>query len=321
MSARKRNRETRSLAAIGEQQLIGLIRDWLGDVCPPAPRGLGDDCAVVPAGRRQVVTVDPVVRGRHFTEDDAPALVAAKLLRRNLSDVAAMGGTPRHAVIALAAPGHLALAWLRAFYRALAREARRFAVRIVGGDCTQTDETLGLWLTLWGDAPPRPLTRSGGRAGDLVFVTGQLGGSRLGRHLRFQPRLAEGRWLARRQDVRAGIDVSDGLAKDIQALLTARTSVRLDPRQIPVSAAARRLSSRTGRPALEHACNDGEDHELLFVVAPRCCEAFIRAWHRRFDTRLSCIGRLEPRSPGAPGIRFAPAPEIALRLQGYEHFR
>ena len=155
-----------TLQSLGETRLIAEIRSWLGSSGSPPPRGIGDDCAVLPrarAGRRQLVTVDPVIRGRHFDGTHAPAAGAAKLLRRNLSDIAAMGGTPRSAVVALAAPGDLKMAWLRAFYRALATEARRFDVNIVGGDCAQTDGLLGIWLTLLGEAPPRPLTRAGAR--------------------------------------------------------------------------------------------------------------------------------------------------------------
>lgn len=315
---------TPTLQTLGESRLIAAIRSWLGNACPPAPYGIGDDCAVLPAtraGRRQLVTVDPVIRGRHFDERHPPAAVAEKLLRRNLSDIAAMGGTPRHAVVAVAAPADTEIAWLRSFYRGLARAARRFDVAIVGGDCAQTDGLLGIWLTLLGDAPRRPLTRHGARPGDLIFVTGALGGSLLGRHLRFPPRLDEGRWLAQRPDVRAAIDVSDGLAKDVHALIPTGAAVRIDPRHVPINAAARRMAARTGRPALEHACNDGEDYELLFAVAAARVESFIRAWHRRFTTPLACIGRLEGRAPGEPALRWSLAPEPEIRIHGYEHFR
>ena len=315
---------TGDLRSLGEEHLIPLIRAWLGAASPPSPHGIGDDCAVLPAPRarvRRLITVDPVIQGRHFDESLPPARVAEKLLKRNLSDIAAMGGTPRHAVVALAAPPSLRVSWLRDFFRALGRAARRHGVAIVGGDCAQTTGFLGIWLTLLGDAPRRPLTRKGARCGDLIFVTGTLGGSILGRHVRFTPRLEEGRWLAARNDVRSAIDVSDGLAKDVRALLPAGTGAVLDPRNLPVSAAARRLARSTGRPALEHACNDGEDYELLFTIAPVRAAAFVIAWHRRFTTPISCIGKLERRASRDPAIRLAPAPATSVRLRGYEHFR
>jgi len=313
-----------TLQSLGEERLIAAIRTWLGTACPPPPRGIGDDCAVLPAaraGRRQLVTVDPVIQGRHFDATHAPAVVAQKLLRRNLSDIAAMGGVPRSAVVALAAPANVSVAWLRQFYRGLARDARRFGVQVVGGDCAQTDGLLGIWLTLLGEAPRRPLTRQGAKLGDLLFVTGNLGGSLLGRHLRFLPRLDEGRWLAGRPEVRAAIDVSDGLAKDVAALLPRGAAARLNPHNVPISAAARRLSRRTGRPPLEHACNDGEDYELLFAVAPQRVESLIIAWHRRFALPLSCIGRLEKHAAGSAAWQWTPAPEPEIRIRGYEHFR
>ncbi len=317
----------RTVGRVGETRLIGYIRSWLGAASPPAPRGIGDDCAVLPPPRRkhrQLVTVDPVIRGRHFDDRVSPAAVAAKLFRRNLSDIAAMGGVPRWVVVALAASPDTELAWLRRFFRALSRESTRWHVPVVGGDCTQTGEPgpgLGVWITALGEAPRRPLTRRGARAGDLLFVSGTLGGSGLGHHVRFTPRLEEGRWLAGRPDVRSAIDLSDGLAKDVRALLSPDAAVRIDPGHVPVSTAARRLARRTGRPALEHACNDGEDYELLFAVAPGRVESFVVAWHRRFTTRLSCIGRLEPRRRGAPVVHFAPEPDVPIDLRGYEHFR
>jgi len=312
------------VGALGEERLIANLRAWLGAANPPAPHGIGDDCAVLPvprAGVRQLVTVDPVIRGRHFDAALSPAAVAGKLLKRNLSDIAAMGGVPRHAVVALAAPPDLEVAWIRTFFRALGRVALHHGVRIVGGDCAQTDGMLGVWLTLMGDAPRRPLTRTGAQAGDLLFVTGALGGSILGHHHRFTPPLAEGRWLAARPEVRSAIDVSDGIAKDVRALAPPGCGVLLDPGNIPISAAARRNAARTGRPALEHACNDGEDYELLFAVARARVEEFVVAWHRRFVTPLSCIGRIDPRARRDALVRFHPAPEAEVRLRGYEHFR
>lgn len=314
-------RPPQTIASLGETRLIAQIRRWLGDASPPAPGGIGDDCAVLPRPRRGLlVTVDPVIRGQHFDDTMAPAAVAAKLLRRNLSDIAAMGGVPRHAVIALAAPPQLSVAWLRGFYRALGRLARRHRVQVVGGDCAQSDGFLGAFLTLAGDAPARPLTRMAARAGDLVFVSGALGGSILGHHWKFTPRLDEGRWLAGRREVHAAIDVSDGLGKDLPALVPGGLAVVVDPRHLPVSAAARRLAATTGRPALDHALNDGEDYELLFTAHAARAEALIVAWHRRFATPLSCIGRIVPGRARAPRVRFEPPLPAGVRPHGYEHF-
>lgn len=314
-----------TLGSLGETRLIEAIQEWLGATNPPAPHGIGDDCAVLPLRRaRQLVTVDPVIAGRHFDDRATPAAVAGKLLKRNLSDIASMGGTPHSAVIAVAAPPTTHVDWLRAFYRGLAACARAHGVHVVGGDCAQTPGPFSAFLTLMGDAPKRPLTRTGARLGDLIFVTGSLGGSILGKHTTFRPRLAEGRWLAARREVRAAIDLSDGLGKDLPALVPDGAEVVVDPRALPVSAAARRLARRDGRDPLDCVLNDGEDYELLFAVAPRGVEAFIVAWHRALDTPLSCIGRLARNASAEPAgraMRFDPPLPSGVLTQGYEHFR
>src|SRR5690606_14694663 len=226
-----------SVAALGERRLIAAIARWLGDTGPAAPAGIGDDCAVLPRPRhRALVTVDPVIYGEHFDDAVAPSAAGAKLLKRNLSDIAAMGGTPRAAVLALALDRTVRTDWLRAFYRGLAAVARRHAVKIVGGDIAHQKGGLAATLTLFGEAAPgdRVLTRAGARRGDWIYVTGRLGGSLPSRHhWRFTPRLAEGRWLAARPEVRAMMDLSDGLAKDIHALAPAGCTAAVEPDAIP----------------------------------------------------------------------------------------
>jgi thiamine-monophosphate kinase len=308
---------SRSVGARGEQRLLGDIRRWLGAASPAAPFGIGDDCAVIPPARRhQLVTTDPVIHGRHF-DDTVPApAVGAKLLKRNLSDIAAMGGRPVAAVVSLALAPETSTAWLRGFYRGLAAAARRHGVKIVGGDITQAPRGFfGAFLTLHGEsAGPRVVTRRGARAGDHLFVTGPLGGSRAGHHYRFTPRLAEGAWLAAQPEVVAMMDVSDGVAKDVQSLTPRGLVASVDPALIPVSAAARTAARRSGRPAWVHALTDGEDYELLVVVAARTDpDAFARRWSRRFRTPLHRLGRFARQA--APG-------HVNWRtVHGYEHLR
>ncbi len=215
--------------------MIRSIRRWLGRSSPPSPAGIGDDCAVMrPARGRELLTVDAVVRGVHFSDGTRPRDVGAKLMKRNLSDIAAMGGSPRAAVVALALDGRVSLSWLEKFYRGLAAEARRHAVAVVGGDVTRLDGSFVATLALAGESTGRILTRSGSRPGDWIYVTGSLGRSlQTGHHLHFSPRLAEGRWLARRDDVRAMIDVSDGLAKDAGALAPAGASPAIYSAMLP----------------------------------------------------------------------------------------
>jgi thiamine-monophosphate kinase len=312
------HRKADTVAALGEERLITAIRRWLGDVSPPAPLGIGDDCAILPVSRRaQAITVDPVIYGCHFDDSIPPRAVGAKLLKRNLSDLAAMGARPRAAVVALTLDPRTRTGWLEKFYRGLAACARTYRVAIVGGDIAQAGHGLAASLTLVGEAAgARMLTRAGARQGDKIFVTGPLGGSLLGKHHRFTPRLAEGAWLAARSDVRAMMDLSDGLAKDIHALTPRGAQPLLPAVDIPISDAARRRARQTGRPALEHALCDGEDFELLFAVRRDAdLDRLHSGWRRRFGGRLHGIGCF-----GAAG----PLPAGMIDLQahhGYEHLR
>lgn len=314
-------RSVDSIASLGERRLIQLVREWLGSATPRSPAGIGDDCAVMAAsGRPQLVTVDPVIYGEHF-DDQVPARrVGEKLFKRNLSDIAAMGGRPRAAVVALALDAGVRIAWLKAFHQGLAHIARRYAVPVVGGDVARHRGGIVATLTLIGEAASgRALTRTGARAGDWIYVTGGLGGSILGHHWHFTPRLAEGAWLAARAEPRALIDLSDGLAKDILDLTPAGSRAVVPRNAVPISRAARLHARRTGRDPLDHALSDGEDYELLFAVDRRAdCAAFEAAWRRRFQLALTRLGRFE--RIGSPRA----AVPAALRWEdyhGYEHLR
>lgn len=299
-----------SVAAFGEERLIRAIRRWLGAASPRAPFGIGDDCAVLPRSRgRQLITVDPVIYGRHFDDAVPPRDVGAKLLKRNLSDLAAMGGRPSAAVLALTLDARVSCAWLEQFYRGLAACARAYAVPIVGGDVAQADGVLAASLTLLGEATGRrTITRTGARIGDALYVTGQLGESlRSGHHYKFRPRLREGAWLAGRMEVRAMMDVSDGLAKDLHALTP--------PGAAPALVAAA-LPCRPGA-TVGAALTQGEDYELVFAVrGGAAAEQLERDWRRQFPRlALTRIGRL---------VATAALPADALDLRsyhGYEHLQ
>lgn len=308
-----------ALGRLGEIGLIEQIRRWLGDTSPAGAAGIGDDCAVLPASAKaQVITVDPIVFGRHFDGSVSPREAAAKLLKRNLSDLAAMGARPTAAVVALALDRQVKVRWLEEFHRGLAACARRYAVKIVGGDVAQADGVLIATLTLLGRVSgKRLLLRTGARRGDFICATGRLGGSLLGHHLRFEPRLREGAWLAGRPEVRSMMDLSDGLAKDIHALTPAGCRAAIRAAHVPVSRDATLRAKQTGATALLHALTDGEDYELLFSVDRNSdYEAFEAKWKRRFKTRLSRLGKFETRtaSKGSDEIDFS-------RISGYEHLR
>lgn len=317
-----------SVAPQGERKLITGIRRWLGRASPASPFGIGDDCAVIPPTKHhQLVTTDPVIWGQHFDAAVSARAVGAKLLKRNLSDIAAMGGRPVAAVVSLALAPNTSVRWLRDFYLGLAASALKYRVKIVGGDITQGPAGFfGAFLTLHGESAGRlarhslgeggrVVTRSGARVGDAIYVTGTLGGSLLGRHYSFTPRLAEGAWLAGRSEVRAMMDVSDGLAKDLNSLTPDGLAPALDANAIPVGAAARRRARTTKKTPLAHALGDGEDYELLIVVRAGA-DKFEHDWRKRFPKlKLSRLGRF---------VRKNQLPAGALRLadyHGYEHLR
>jgi thiamine-monophosphate kinase len=262
--------------------------------------GPGDDCAVLDLGvpdRSFLFKTDAVVEGIHFTPGTPPEKVGHKALARCLSDIAAMAGTPTAALVTLGLPREFDPAYVESIYSGMAALAGRHAVAIVGGETTANPGGILISIALLGWAPrDRLLLRSGATAGDALFVTGELGGSLAGRHLEFEPRLAEGRWLAGHFSIHAMIDLSDGLAGDLRHLLKAGgVGAELLTAAVPVSRTAK-LAARAGssaKPALLAALTDGEDFELLFTVPGREAVPLLDAWKSQFPgVRLSCIGKI-----------------------------
>jgi thiamine-monophosphate kinase len=287
--------------------------------------GPGDDCAVLDLGvpgRWLLFKTDAVVEGVHFAPETDPRGVGRKALARAFSDVAAMAGTPTHALVTLGTSGARGVTWLEAVYDGLAALARQFEVAVVGGETTRTSGPTFLSVSVLGwVAADRCVLRSGARAGDGLWVTGELGGSlESGRHLGFDPRLSEARWLAETVSVHAMIDLSDGLAGDLQHVLTASgVGAELFAEAIPVSRAARECARAGGKAALAAALADGEDFELLMAVPAAEAVRLRDGWHARFpDVRLSLIGKVtagrELRVRDRGGTR-------RLELDGYVHFR
>jgi len=299
--------------------------------------GPGDDCAVVrPAGDARydyLLKSDPVIEGVHFDRTTPGASVGHKALARVLSDIAAMGGEPLWALVNLVAPPAMSVARVMGIYAGLRKLARRWRVAIVGGDVARGPRleahVFGVGRVPRGQA----VLRSGAHPGDWLFVTGALGGSRRGKHLVFQPRLAEGRWLQRRALATAMIDLSDGLAADLRHLIRqSRVGAELFLASIPLTpeverSAARRTAPRSAgqvypapRGALRHAFCDGEDYELLFAVSPANAASLIRAWPKIFRTPCASIGRITDRR-GVVECVDARGGKMRLQAAGYEHFR
>ena len=271
-----------------------------------AVAGIGDDCAAVegPRGKLLLLKTDCVVERRHFRSADAAASVGWKAACRAVSDIAACGGEPREALVTCVLREGQTGRWLDALYRGIEKAGREFGFHVVGGELARTEGPVVINVAMTGAVSRREFVpRGGGRPGDLLFVTGVLGGSLpSGWHLKFRPRLAEARWLAKAVRPSAMMDLSDGLAADLPRMAAASgTGFILEPEAVP----RRRGSSLRG------AMSDGEDFELLFAIAPAKAARLVREWKSRFPAlRLACIGALAKRGV-AQGLGAT---------RGYDHF-
>jgi thiamine-monophosphate kinase len=256
--------------------------DWLRRQTPADPRvllGPGDDTAALALtpGAPCLVTTDMLLEGSCFVLAEAgPRRVGRKAMAVNLSDIAAMAGRPVAAFVSAGLPRRGGRALAEELYRGLREVADAFDTAIGGGDTNSWDGPLVISVTLLGEATPRgPVTRAGARPGDWLLVTGPLGGSILGKHLDFTPRVREALRLHEAADLHAMIDISDGLAADVGHLCAeSRCGAVLRAETIPVSDAARALND--GRPPLAHALGDGEDFELALAVSAADGEQLVR---------------------------------------------
>jgi len=333
---------TVTLAELGERGLIARLRRRPGPARPEVLVPLGDDAAAIDwDGRVLLATTDTLIEDVHFRRTTVTLRdVGAKAMAVNVSDIAAMGGEPRYALLALALPPTLTVADVDALYDGLEDVGGRYGVTVVGGDTCAAPGGIVLTVTLLGAVDGAPLRRSGARPGDLVLVTGTLGASAAGlevlehgragvpaeaaetvvrAHRLPVPRVAEGRLVHELGGATAMIDVSDGLATDLGHI--ARESgvgavVRLGA--VPVDAATRAVAAARGADPTRWALSGGEDYELLFTVVPGRAAGIAAAVTARTGTSVHVIGEIT--SPGA-GVRFVDAAGTALPVEpGFEHF-
>jgi len=289
-------------------------------------KGAGDDCAVLDFGLKDQLILfktDAVVENVHFTAKTAAALVGRKALARALSDIAAAAGTPKACLVTLGLPKEFEPEFVFKFYDGLNSLAREHEIAVSGGEITTTHTGIFANVALLGTIPRgRVLSRSAAKAGDAIFVTGELGGSLSGKHLEFEPRLNEARWLAEHFPIHAMMDLSDGLAGDLRHILRAsQVGAELLSTAIPISRAARfkAKNESSAKPPLLAALTDGEDFELLFTVPSRLAVPLLDGWKAQFPKiELSCIGRIT----AEPGLRLRDKDGIReLAAHGYTHFQ
>ena len=294
------------IVSLGEDAVVAALTRGL-PLGADVRCGAGDDCAILGGPRDRVwrlLKTDCVVEGVHFLAKEKPARVGWKALCRAVSDIAAMGGVPKHAVITIAVAPSVKLAWLRALYAGLRKAALRFGVSIVGGETSRSPGAVFVNVALTGEVErARCVTRSGGKVGDALFVTGTLGGSLAAKHLDFTPRLAEARWLTGNFPIRAMMDISDGLAADLPRLAKASgCGFEISEGKVP----------RTLGCTVAQALGDGEDFELLFAVRPSDATRLEAKWRAQFPklplSRIGSLTRTAARAKRKPNTR------------GFDHF-
>lgn len=325
----------------GELTLLSRIRSQAAGLRSPELRhGIGDDCAILRPRRGEeiVITTDLSLEGRHFRSDwHSPEVIGHRTLARGLSDLAAMGARPVAAFLSLGIPAQLTKgrrgkSWLDRFYSGFFSLAQMHKVPLAGGDLAQSP-IIAADIVLLGAVPQgRALLRSTARPGDILYVTGTLGGAAAGlrhlaqhngkvptrlkatlaAHLEPQPRIAQGRWLARHGGV-AALDISDGLSTDLAHLCEeSRVAAEIDADSLPIAPGA----------TLEEALHGGEDYELLFAARPA-----VRIPRTIAGVPITQIGRVSCLTGGRSG---SARPQITIRTtggttslipRGWQHFQ
>lgn len=296
-----------------ESELLAHIyQRSAGMAAGPVVVGPGDDCAVVELQGKVLLTVDHLIEGRHFSsgmQSTSPDQVARKAVARSISDIAAMGGTPVCALAAASLPPACKNA--NDLFDAVHRWAAHWHCPVVGGDIAISEGPLVLSITAVGTAHRTrgPVLRSAAQPGDHVYVTGRLGGSfASGRHLSFEPRLEEARWLCDLlgDDLHAMMDLSDGLGRDSGRLaLASGVAVELDADRIPLHS---EVSS------WKQGVTEGEDYELLFCVAPH------RAFPAVITNRRTQVHRVGTVAKGSRSWVLLPEGDrIEVSDMGWDH--
>jgi thiamine-monophosphate kinase len=335
---------------VSELGEFGLIRRIAG-MLPRAPAdvivGIGDDVAVLDAGGADylLATCDVQVENVHFLRNSiTPLQLGRKVAAINVSDIAAMGGAPSWALVSLALPPDIDVAFVDGLYQGLRERMDEAGGAVVGGNLSKAAAEIVIDLCLLGRVSPEHLTlRSGARAGDLILVTGWLGDSRAGlesilhcglpvsapslaivedRHLSPQPRLREGQLLGRSRRVHAMVDVSDGLVGDIGHICRASgAGALLRAGDLPVSMACREVAAAMGRDAFDMGLTGGEDYELLFTVPPESASEVRKLVEGETGTVCTVIGEVLPQEEGVqvlfPDGRKVPVSELSA---SWDHF-
>ncbi len=296
----------------GETELVQYFAAK-GKVNPAKfPIGIGDDMAQVRLARGDwvLITTDMLLDGVHFdTKKATLEQIGYKSMAASLSDCAAMATIPLAAVVSVALPRNFGAAKLKKLHKGILIAAKRYNCPLIGGDMTSWTKPLAVSVSMLSvPGKTKPVKRSDAKTGDLICVTGTLGGSLAGKHLNFEPRLKESLVIAR-AGANSMIDISDGLSTDLNHIcrLSKKGAVIFSDK-IPVSKNAKGLSA---------ALNDGEDFELLFTIPQKKFERLKKQWH--FKIKLTVIGTIEKGS--SVKIKMQDGKIVKLRPAGFDHLR
>jgi thiamine-monophosphate kinase len=328
------------LREIGEFGLINRIRKWMVVSHPDLVQGMGDDVAIIEMGDEALlVTTDILIEDIHFDRSWIdPYRLGGKTLAVNLSDIAAMGGTPKYFLISLGLPKNLLYSFISSFYRGLKEEAKRFCVGLIGGD-TSLSQKIVINICLLGEGRKQNLLfRRGAKAGDNLFISGTLGDAALGlkilrkkgikggprglveKHLSPFPRIKLGQAIAKHHLATSMIDVSDGLLIDTSHILEeSKVGARIWEDRIPLSKLYKKWILSYSRDPYQIALCGGEDYELLFT-APREMRKRISSLGLSLKTPITCIGEILPKKEGLHIIR-RDGKEYSPSFLGFDHFR
>ena len=328
---------------LGEFALLARLQRRLKQADTQAVlRGIGDDCAVLrPAdGHDLLVTTDTQEEGVHFRRDwSTPEDIGWRCLAVNVSDIAAMGGEPLGAVVALSLPETLPVAFIEAVYDGMNALAETYACPIIGGNISKSTERLSVTITVLGSTPQGSAAyRASARAGDAIWVTGDLGGAKAGleallhpqavsglstdtvltRYRRPRPRLREAQFI-RQHGAHSLIDLSDGLSSDLAHVCKASgVGAQLHAEHIPISVETRRVARALGLDPLMIALHGGEDFELCVTAPPDAAEPLEQGCRQQFDCPLSRIGTIQ--AGAGVTLRRPDGSEQTLAAGGYDHF-
>jgi thiamine-monophosphate kinase len=284
--------------------------------------GIGDDCASIRINDDNVflVTTDMLVEGTHFDlKKSTLGEIGSKSIACSISDIAAMGCSAKYAVVSICFPHETKTKFARELYCGIKKMADTFNIKIIGGDIVSSKKTVVINVTMYGrNEGLKPVSRSGAKVNDVIMVTGELGGSILGKHTTFNPRLKEGLLLNKKFNINSMIDISDGLTADLGHILEeSGVGAVLYEDEVPISADAKRLARKTGLSALHHALHDGEDYELLFTLSDEESKKLLAS--RSFPAQLSKIGHINK----SKGIKMQDTVGKLKRIKsiGYNHFK